>query len=64
MKNTRAFVIATLLAFTVPCSSAWAVTANPQAWLKPTSDAWQVKPLLNVGDAVGAKNYRMVVWVH
>jgi hypothetical protein len=60
MKNTRAFVIATLLAFTVPCSSAWAVTANPQAWLKPTSDAWQVKPLLNVGDAVGAKNYRMV----
>jgi hypothetical protein len=60
MKTPRALVIATLITFAALCSSAWAVTANPQAWLMPTSDAWQVKPLLNVGDAVGAKNYRMV----
>jgi hypothetical protein len=60
MKNTRALVIATLLTLAAPCSSAFADHSNAQAWLKPTSDAWKVTPLLNVGDAVGAKNYRMV----
>jgi hypothetical protein len=60
MKTPRVLVIATLLTLAAPCSSVWADTSKTQAWLKPITDAWQVKPLLNVGDAVGAKNYRMV----
>ena len=60
MKNSRPYVVATLLTLAIPCASALADTSNGQTWLKPTSAAWQVKPLLNVGDAVGTKNYRMV----
>ncbi len=31
-----------------------------EVWLKPVAEGWSVKPLLNVGDKVGAKGYRMV----
>ena len=60
MKNSHALLLATLLTLAAPCSSAFADNSNAQAWLKPTSDGWKVTPLLNVGDTVGAKNYRMV----
>ena len=60
MKNSYALLLASLITLTAHNSSAWADSSSTQAWLKPTSAAWQVKPLLNVGDAVGAKNYRMV----
>lgn len=60
MKKTHALTLATLLALAISYSPAFADTPNSQAWLKPTSDAWQVKPLLNVGDSVGSKAYRMV----
>ena len=49
-----------LLALCGSSFSARAEAVNSQAWLKPTSETWKVTPLLNVGDAVGAKNYRMV----
>ena len=60
MKKTHALTLATLLALAMAYSPAFADTPNSQAWLKPSTDAWQVKPLLNVGDSVGAKAYRMV----
>ena len=31
-----------------------------QAWLSPVADGWTVKPLLNVGEAIGPSGYRMV----
>jgi hypothetical protein len=31
-----------------------------QAWLTPVADGWAVKPLLNVGEALGPSGYRMV----
>ncbi len=31
-----------------------------QSWVKPVKPGWQVKPLLNVGDRVGERGYRMV----
>ena len=31
-----------------------------QAWLSPVADGWAVKPLLNVGEALGPSGYRMV----
>ncbi len=32
---------------------------SSQAWVKPVKPGWQVKPLLNVGDRVGQRGYRM-----
>lgn len=40
------------------CSGAFA--AADMTWLKPVAEGWSVKPLLNVGDAVGSSGYRMV----
>ena len=55
------FILASMLmAFCFNLSIAHAEAANSQAWLKPTSETWKVTPLLNVGDAVGTKSYRMV----
>ena len=60
MKTLHKAILASALALSALCSIASAETINLNAWLKPTSDAWKVTPLLNVGDSVGAKNYRMV----
>jgi hypothetical protein len=60
MKKSPSLLFVSLLAFDVYCFAASAEVQSSQAWLKPISAAWQVKPLMNVGEAVGAKNYRMV----
>ena len=60
MKKSPSLLFVSLLAFGVHCFAASAEAQPSQAWLKPTSETWKVTPLLNVGDAVGAKNYRMV----
>ena len=60
MKKSSSLLFVLLLALGVHCFAASSEVQPSQALLKPTSAAWQVKPLLNVGDAVGAKNYRMV----
>jgi hypothetical protein len=60
MKKSLSLLFVSLLAFGVNCFAASAEPQPSQAWLKPTSEAWQVKPLMNVGDSVGAKGYRMV----
>ncbi len=31
-----------------------------EVWLKPTAEGWSVKPILNVGNQVGKRGYRMV----
>ncbi len=31
-----------------------------EVWLKPTAEGWSVKPILNVGNRVGKRGYRMV----
>ena len=50
-----------LTAWFLAMAPAGFITAQAEeAWLKPTSEGWSVKPLLNVGDKVGVKGYRMV----
>ena len=58
MKLTTTIIFFVALATGVS-SSAEELFARP-AWLNPTSEFWQVTSLLNVGESVGAKNYRMV----
>ncbi len=60
MKKSSPLLFVLLLAFGEHCLAASNEVPTSKAWLKSLSPAWQVKPLLNVGDAVGAKNYRMV----
>lgn len=60
MKKSAPLLFVLLLDFGAHCFAASNEVPISQAWLKPLSPAWQVKPLLNVGDAVGVKNYRMV----
>ncbi len=60
MKKSSPLLFVLLLAFGANCFAASNEVSTSQAWLKSLSPAWQVKPLLNVGDAVGVKNYRMV----
>jgi hypothetical protein len=60
MKKHFSIMVSMLMAFCCNSFSAHAEALKSEAWLKPTSEAWQVKPLLNVADAVGLKNYRMV----
>lgn len=60
MKIRHFFSLATIFALVIFHTPAFAETLNAQAWLKPNSDDWQVQPLLNVGNAVGEKSYRMV----
>jgi len=60
MKKSSPLFFVLLLAFGAHCFAASNEVSTSQAWLKSLSPAWQVKPLLNVGDAVGVKNYRMV----
>ena len=60
MKIVHSLKLATLFTLLAYQTPALAESTAVQAWLKSTSEAWQVKPLLNVGNAVGTKNYRMV----
>ena len=60
MKKHFYIQVLMLMTFCFNLSIAHAEVINSQAWLKPTSEDWKVTPLLNVGDAVGPKNYRMV----
>lgn len=60
MKKSSPLLFVLLLAFGAHSFAASNEVPTSTAWLKPLSPAWQVKPLLNVGDAVGVKNYRMV----
>ncbi len=60
MKTTRYLISLVLLLSGASESASAAEMVNIQAWLKPITNAWKVTPLLNVGDSIGAKNYRMV----
>lgn len=60
MKSKLAFLALLFLVSFIGSFNLHAEPINPKAWLKPTANAWQVTPLLNVGDAVGPNNYRMV----
>ena len=60
MKTTRYLIAVVLLLSGVTESASAAEMVNIQAWLKPITNDWKVTPLLNVGDSIAAKNYRMV----
>ena len=60
MKRTLSLVFVILIAVCLNSLIVCAETLNSQSWLKSTSEGWKIMPLLNVGDAVGKKNYRMV----
>ncbi len=60
MKTRFSILFSTLTVFIFNSAIVHAEAPYSRAWLKPTVDAWQVKPLLNVGDSIGVKNYRMV----
>ena len=60
MKTLNFLIKASFLTLVFNCSNTSAETINSQAWLKPMTNAWKVTPLLNVGDRIGDKNYRMV----
>jgi len=60
MKKNFSIPVLILMVFCFNFSTAHAEAINSQAWLMPISKDWKVTPLLNVGDSVGAKNYRMV----
>jgi len=60
MKNPISILALVLLTVSFNSSMAYAESTNAKAWLKPISEGWKVTPLLNVGDTVGAKHYRMV----
>ncbi len=60
MKTIRYLIALVLLLSGASESASAAEMLNIQAWLKPITNAWKVTPLLNVGDSIGEKNYRMV----
>jgi hypothetical protein len=60
MKTIRYLIALVLLLSGASESASAAEMLNIQAWLKPITNAWKVTPLLNVGDSIGDKNYRMV----
>jgi hypothetical protein len=54
MKKSLALLLVALFSATA------SAVEMQQGWLSPMASGWSVKPLLNVGDAVGSSGYRMV----